>query len=614
MDDHKKRCRIVIEPEGRVLTAAAGSMLAEVLETNDYPVVLPCGGNGSCGKCLIRFHSGAPDPVYEETLFFTRNQLSRGMRLACLAVVHTDARISVEEIREVAGENMLSSGKKVRIKPDPAVFKKLVTPISGSVADLLSDEQIILGDNKMPIRDVGILRRIPGLKDHDKKQATLTLNRKEVIRIETGDTREKLFGLAVDLGTTTIVISLIDLGRGTTLYLEAGPNPQRRFGDDLISRISYLKDNRNHLKQLSDGVIRHINNVIGKGCREAGIAPEDIYHIVLSGNTVMNHIFLGVDPIRIAQAPYTPVFSRARSVPAGELGLEIFKQAPVFIAPNIGGFVGGDVVSDMLVAGFGRNRKGIRLLIDIGTNCEVVLQREGKIWAASSPAGPALEGACITHGMRAAPGAILDAKISDNDLQVQTIGDETPRGICGSGLFHLVDVLSSMGFVDRSGRIRDAVDPFEKRFTQAAGRIRSEAGRPRSITIFDTIELTQNDIREFQLAKAAIASAWQYLCTTAGCKPGEIDTVYIAGAFGNYIRPQAAIDLGLIPSLDLKRVHFIGNASLEGARMMLLNQKYQIRAAHLAERVNFIELAGRPEFQDIYVENMELGMLNLKRK
>ena len=353
-------------------------------------------------------------------------------------------------------------------------------------------------------------------------------------------------------------------------------------------------------------MIRYIGQTIGTGCQETGISPEDINHIVLSANTVMNHIFLGVDPVQIAQAPYTPVFSRARSVPAGDLGLEILAEAPVFISPNIGGFVGGDVVSDMLVAGFGRNSKGARLLIDIGTNCEVVLEYNGRIWAASSPAGPALEGVCITHGMRAVPGAILDAKIVNDDLELQTVGNEAPRGICGSGLFHLADVLSSMGFIASSGRIREPAAVPDKRFAKATGRIRTEEDHRRSIAVSEMIDLTQDDLREFQLAKAAIASAWQYLCSSAGCRPEEINTVYIAGAFGNYIRPQAAI--------DLKQVHFIGNASLEGARMMLLNQKYQRRAGRLAEQTVFIELAGRPEFQDIYIENMGLGKLNLQTK
>ena len=454
---------------------------------------------------------------------------------------------------------------------------------------------------------------MPETVRNGQDQITLTFYQGQIIAVESSDTRKKLYGIALDLGTTTIVFSIIDLNHGKTEYLHAGPNPQRKFGDDLISRLAYLGKGKKHLDTMNESVIDLLNHMIHQRCREIHILPDHIMMLTLSANTVMNHLFLGVDPRHIGQAPYTPVFAHARSFSAEQIGLDINPQAPVLISPNIGGFVGGDIVSDMLVAGFGKHRKHVQLLIDIGTNCEVVLEKDGQIWAASSPAGPALEGACISSGIPAAPGAILDADLARDDLNLLTIDHQTPRGICGSGLFHLVDLFYRMEFIDTNGRIRkrqDITDPVLRKIAEK--RITEAENHYRAITVHHHIQLNQNDIRQFQMAKAAIAAAWQLLCEKAGCLPANIGSVYIAGAFGNYIRPKAAVDLGMIPSIDLKKIHFIGNASLvQGARMMLINRKYQKKADRLARMVNFVELAGRPEFQEKYVENMRLGNCGL---
>jgi len=614
MADQKKVFQLRIEPEGVEVTVSSGSKLTAALKNSGFPIVLPCGGNGSCGKCTVKFLSGAPEPEYEETLFLSGKQLENGIRLACISHVVSDAEVSIDEIREVSGEQILAAGRSHQIKPDPVVSKKVIKISPASPQDLKCDEQIILGDvENAAIENVEILRHLPQMINQGAQEATVTLYGPVVLSAEVGDTGKKLYGIALDLGTTTIVFSIIDLIHGKTEFLHAGPNPQRQHGDDLISRLTYVGSGKTHLRNLSTGVIGYLNQMIQDGCKKLEISPHDIFMLTVSGNTVMNHIFLGVNPSRIGHAPYTPVFKNARSFTAEQLELAIHPQAPVFIAPNIGGFVGGDIISDMLVAGFGKRHKKIRLLIDIGTNCEVVLEHDSRVWAASSPAGPALEGACITSGMRAAPGAILDARFTDDQLHLQTIGDQIPRGICGSGLFHLVDIFYQKDLIDPSGRLRQTQDIKQESARALVTKFINEGSHNnRSIRVSDGIFLTQNDIREFQLAKAAIASAWQYLCETAGCLPADIDAVYIAGAFGNYIRPQAAINLGLIPAIDLQHVHFIGNASLEGARMMLLNRKYQRAADRLARMTNFIELAGRPEFQDLYVENMRLGILKEK--
>ena len=316
----------------------------------------------------------------------------------------------------------------------------------------------------------------------------------------------------------------------------------------------------------------------------------------------MNHFFLGINPKNLGFAPFKPEFYKMKEVLARKVGLTIQPQASVYVMPNIGGYVGGDIISDLLCAGFGKQDHKIKLLIDIGTNCEVVLEHPDGRLATSSPAGPALEGACIRFGMRAESGAIYDIDDSGNVL---TIKNNPVRGICGSGLFHLIDALYTIGLIKASGLIEDnksnsrfVIREFESQKLILLDNEGSQSARE--------VYLTQGDVREFQLARAAIIAAWKMLSDLAGIKTSDIDDVYIAGAFGNFIRPEAAIKLGLVPLRDINKIHLIGNGSLEGGRLILTNADLLDRASNLAETTKFVELGGKPEFQEVFVENMTL--------
>jgi uncharacterized 2Fe-2S/4Fe-4S cluster protein (DUF4445 family) len=537
-----KYIKINILPENYKIIYKADQPLMQIIEKNDLPVYQPCGGNATCGKCLIRFLSGAPEPTYNDRLFLTPEELEKGFRLSCQCVLHEDAVIEIPEF------------------PD----------------DLI-------------------------VSDHLELQNPLV----NLKKIDAEQPNRSTMGIAIDVGSTTLAVCLMDMRTGHTYAIDLALNPQSKFGDDLITRINYIIKNIGAEKKLHKILIEKLNSQIKKICQSADIRPDRIDAVVVSGNAVMNHLFLEINPKNLGFAPFKPEFYQMKEVMARKVGLAIKPQASVYVMPNIGGYVGGDIVSDMLCAGFGKQDRKIKLLIDIGTNCEVVLEHPDGRLATSSPAGPALEGSCIRFGMRAESGAIFDIDESGNVL---TIKNKPVRGICGSGLFHLIDAFYTAGLIKASGLIEDdkinsrhVIREFESQKAILLDSEESQSARE--------VYLTQADVREFQLARAAIIAAWKMLCDQAGIKTMDIDDIYIAGAFGNFIRPEAAIKLGLVPLREINKIHLIGNGSLEGGRLILTNADLLVRASSLAETTQFVELGGKPEFQEVFVENMTLPTL-----
>jgi uncharacterized 2Fe-2S/4Fe-4S cluster protein (DUF4445 family) len=614
MNKNNKKVLIEITPDNRSCSVDAGTSLKSILEQVAVDLVYPCGSNASCGKCAVQFEKGAPAANYSDTIFFTPEQLKQGFRLACNCIVTAPGRIRIPEETRTGETIFLTRAKKRIEKVDPIIEKHYLKVTPPSLSNLKSDEdlveEVLTKHTKNTIHfSHYCLKRVSETLRKNQFELTATLGEEELLEVEAGDTTNKMFGIAVDIGTTTLVVSIHDLVSGKTLGIEAAMNPNIKYGDDLISRISFISDDRKNLQILQNMLIGQINSLIGKIRRRAKIARKNIYSMTVAGNAVMNHLFFGVNPKNIALAPYTPVYKKPKRTQSGLLKLATHPQALVYILPNLGGFVGGDIVADMLVAGFGMNTDKIRLLIDIGTNCEVVLEKNGTCLAVSSPAGPALEGAGIKYGMRAEVGAIYDIRLDEDNFKLQTIKKQPARGICGSGLFHLVEAFNSKGLINNDGTITDAEqisDPniktlFNKRITTVDGTKAIElADKPKDI------HLTQKDIRAFQLARSAIVSAWDILCKELSCTPEEIEEVYIAGAFGNYIRPDTALRLGLVPDVGLEHIHFIGNAALEGARMVLLNRRNMQFITKLIKKTKFMELGGRADFQESFIMNLYL--------
>lgn len=412
------------------------------------------------------------------------------------------------------------------------------------------------------------------------------------------DSAKRILGAAVDIGTTTVVAKLLDMAEARTLATAAAINPQTKFGDDVISRITYGSADEG-LGELHKTIIDCINSLIAELCEQASIEPTDIYEVCIVGNTTMNHIFLQLPIAQLGQAPYKASSLDAHDVTPESLGLNMNPSGNVHTVENIAGFVGADTVGVALAVDIG-SAEEMTLAVDIGTNGEIILGTKDKLYAVSCAAGPALEGARIAQGGRAADGAIEAVVISGDDIDIDVIGDAPPRSICGSGLIDAVAVMLESGVIDDTGRFAEAANlapAIAARMTEANGQpafILAAGQRP--------VMLTQRDIREMQLAKAAIRTGIKLLQKKLGVEDDDIKRIYLAGAFGNYISPANAKRIGLLPDVPLERIQSIGNAAAVGAQMALVSTQSRKAAKDLARQIQYVEIAHEPDFQDVYAD------------
>jgi uncharacterized 2Fe-2S/4Fe-4S cluster protein (DUF4445 family) len=419
-----------------------------------------------------------------------------------------------------------------------------------------------------------------------------------------------ILGVAVDIGTTTVVAKLLDMVTGRCLATQAMLNPQTRFGDDVVSRISYAQSEE-HLAELHDAVVECVNALIRRLCRRGGINPSSIYEASIVGNTTMNHIFLRLPVEQLGRAPYRAWSLEAQDIPPAQLALEMNPAGNVHCAENIAGFVGADTTAVALAVDIDLIEDRV-LAVDIGTNGEIVLGARDRLYAASCAAGPALEGARIRYGSRAVDGAI-EAVVFDEDIFLDVIGKMTPHSICGSGLIDAVAVLADLGVVDATGRFRERGDGRGSLPEPIASRILEYEGQPAFCLAWNEqtsrpgVLLTQRDIREVQLAKAAIRAGIRILMNKLGMSDLDVDRVLLAGAFGNYIRPSSAVRIGLLPNVPLDRIEPVGNAAATGAEILLISGDSRERAAQLARRIQYIEIAHEANFADVFADAMFLN-------
>ena len=414
-------------------------------------------------------------------------------------------------------------------------------------------------------------------------------------------------GIAVDIGTTTIVAYLVDIGTGMTLAASSAINPQTSYGADVISRISYIDDRPERLFELQKAVVKQINNLIKELFSKTGRTHTKKDHIAVAGNTTMEHILVGISPESIGKSPFQPQFYDSLEFEAEELGITAERGVKVKLLPNIHGFVGGDIVSGIIYTGIHKS-EDLSLLVDIGTNNEMVLGNKDFILCCSAAAGPALEGAKIKMGMRAAPGAIDSVRKNGSGMSITTIGDRPPVGICGSGLVDAVSELLNIGVITQSGRFAEKEELEEYLFK----RYKGEKGKDLSFTLAEEGEygnnpevgITQKDIREIQLAKGAIATGAQILLDVAGKRREDIKNVYLAGAFGNYIDIENAVRISILPYVARERIHPVGNSAGSGACLMLKDPSLWDTAADIIKRAEHIELANHKDFQEIFIGNM----------
>jgi uncharacterized 2Fe-2S/4Fe-4S cluster protein (DUF4445 family) len=453
-----------------------------------------------------------------------------------------------------------------------------------------------------------VLATLPEALREDPAGVTVTTFGGRILAVERGDTTAMRFGLAVDIGTTTVVTTLLELSSGEQLASVSSLNPQSVFGGDLMSRIAFAQFNPANLRQLQTRIIGLLNRQIAEVCRQSGVLAKWIYKVVVVGNTCMHHTLLGIDPSWVGLAPYAPVMRHPLTLPARDLFLKVAPEARVCLLPLVAGFVGADAVAVALATRIDEGDE-LRMAVDIGTNGEVLLGSRARLLACSAPAGPAFEGGQIRHGMRGAQGAVDRVTVDDEGLHVHTIGETDALGICGSGLLDLVAGLLDTGVIDWTGLIqverRDALPPPLRDRVELRGEERvvvvlrrGEAGAPREVV------LTQDDVRQVQLAKGAIASGIAMLLHVAGVVPERLTELMLAGGFGNYVSIASAVRVGLIPALGPGRIRYVGNAASLGAQLCLLSEPERARAETVARAIEHVSLAAHPDFEQIFVDAM----------
>jgi len=599
--------RITFQPQHETTHAPAGTTIFNAANWAGLAIDSTCGGRGTCGKCKVRLLQGANSMTEADHRFLTASQLAEGWRLSCRALVHTDCLVEVPRLMTSPKAALLGYGRHVVLNPNVAkVFLQLAEP---TLEDQRSDARRVTQALRAEGYDVQIIpdvwRALPKVLRASDFALTAVVCGDELIAVEPGDTTGQAYGLALDIGTTTVVGALVDLNTGAVVAVQSALNGQAAFGADVIARISHVMLEPDGLAGLQARIIETLNTLVDNLLATSGVARENVYEAVAVGNATMLHLLLKIDPEAIGVGPFIPAVEEAVTLPAAEIGLRLHPQARVSTLPHIGAYVGADIVAGLLATGLVRNPDDHwRLYIDVGTNGEIVLGSSWATLATAAPAGPAFEGAQIQCGMRASTGAIEGVRITE-DVHLQIIGGEVrPLGICGSGLVDAVAEMIRCGLIDATGRLARP-EEVRDRLPQALVNRLVETGGVRAFRLSqpeDNITLTQPDIRALQFAKAAIASGAQVLMARLGLQAADLHEVLLAGSFGSYLNPASARTIGLVPLLPVERIVAVGNAAGEGAKIALLSFRERQAASRIPEVVEYLELSGRPEFNDVFTE------------
>jgi uncharacterized 2Fe-2S/4Fe-4S cluster protein (DUF4445 family) len=602
--------------EAYVLT---GTRLAEAAAEAGIVLAVPCGGEGLCGKCRTRVLSGAGDPTPVEHQRLSADELREGWRLACQTVVCGPMEVEIPPASLAAAEHQILAGAARENRPAlggaddaplRAIYVELPPPARGDdLPDALRLQRALGGE---PLAsDLETLQQLPaGLRQAGFCGTAVLAGRR---LLDFAPQRAEALAVALDLGTTTLVAELLDLNASGQRGLVTRLNPQTQFGDDVLSRIRHVRQHSDGLRQLHESIARAIDDMIGQLCREADIPRDRIYEVIVAGNTTMQQLFCRIDPSALGEVPFVPAIGHSVACKAAELGIQIHPRGRCYVLPVIGGFVGGDTVAGILATDLADAApQKPTLLVDIGTNGEIVLSAGGRLSAASTAAGPAFEGARISCGMRGCAGAIEKVIVDGGRLHTNVIGNVPPAGLCGSGLIDTAAELLRHGLLTPQGRLlspdqlpagtpadlaeRLVANSKEVSFVLASAD-ESAGRRP--------IALGQRDLRELQLAAGAIRAGIVLLLRRAGLEPSDLDRVYLGGGFGNFIRRANAQRIGLLPQrIEHPRIRSMGNTSLSGARLAALSLRARRAAEAIARRTEHVDLSTDPEFQNQFAEAM----------
>jgi uncharacterized 2Fe-2S/4Fe-4S cluster protein (DUF4445 family) len=609
-----ERYRVTFEPEGKTVYVLDGNTIYEATGKAGIIIKSECGGMGVCGSCVVNIIKGKYEQKGSER-FLSEEEIQRGTVLACRTHIKSDMIVEIPIASRLYEQKILTEGIERELKLSPNISKLFIKVDQPTLSDQRSDLDrmwdAIQNVSKTPRICVDVLRRLPEKMRKEGFGFTVVLNEDEIVGIEAGDKSKENYGVALDIGTTTVVGYLIDLNTGKQRAVSSRTNPQISYGDDVITRIQYANSNKDGLEDLHERIISCVNDIIIDLSKQANIEKKFIYELTTTGNTTMNHLLLQLNPKYLAQMPYVGVLRANIDSRAKSLGININTYGKLYAMPNIAGFVGGDTVGVILASDIHKS-DDIKFAIDIGTNGELVMGNKERLIACSTAAGPAFEGARITYGMRASDGAIEKVVINESGIEINTIGNAKAVGLCGTGLIDAVAELLKAGVISENGKlrtreelpltapefVRERVIKHEKHgasFILVEGRY-SRTG--------DDILLTQKDVRETQLAKGAIHAGFVILEKVLNITDDDIKEVLLAGAFGNYIRREQAKNIGLLPDIPTERIKFIGNAAGEGAKMVLIAKELRNEACEISKNTEYIELSTRQDFQKEFMEAM----------
>jgi len=621
MSKHK----VVFQPVGAKIEVEKESSILEAAAESGIYINSLCGGEGVCGKCRVQITRGEAKPTSHSIRFLSREEINSGFVLGCQTEIKDDLEVWVPPEARLEEEQILTTESMVCYEPPqdlqvsetfdipsllylPVTKKIYLSLPEPSLSDNISDLDRIYREIRKKIEapyleiSLSSLRELAQLLRESKWQVTATLHPYdehciEILSLEPGDTCAENYGIACDIGTTTIVAQLVDLRSGATLGVEASHNQQAKYGEDVISRMIFACG-RGGVSPIHQAVIDSVNKLVDNLLEKHSVDPSNVTALTAAGNTTMTHLFLGLEPCTIRLEPYIPTANFLPTASGGELNLHLHSKAVVNCLPGVSAYVGGDITAGVLASGMS-NSAQISALIDIGTNGEIVIGNNEWLVCCSASAGPAFEGSGTKCGMRATRGAIQKVHIHSKEVQYETIGGAKARGICGSGLIDIIAELFRNRIIDPNGkfppdsshpRVRNNEDDME--FVLARGE-ETETGK--------SVVITESDISNLIKSKGAILAAIRVLMNSVGMSFEDLERIFVAGGFGNYLDVERAIFIGLLPDVPPERVKFIGNSSLTGARMGLLSRHALDRANTLARQMTYFELSVDPKFYDEFV-------------
>lgn len=605
-----KRFRVQFLPDERSVEVEEGRSILEAAQEAEVFITNLCGGEGVCGQCRVQILQGDVRMGEEGQAFFSEEELKKGFVLACQSPVEDDLEVYVLPESRMEEAQILTGGEEEETQgepPAPLVRKLYLELPPPTLQDNVSDsERIVRALRKMVgwrhfETPLSCLQGISETLRSSEWKATAALardeNRYRILTLEAGDTSKAYYGLAVDVGTTTVVVQLLDIASRTVLGVEGSHNLQASYGEDVISRMIYACD-KGGLPVLHEAVVKNINQLIERLTAQRGISAQEIYAVVAAGNTTMSHLLLNLVPCSIRLEPYVPTTDRFPQILAREIGIQIHPQGILETVPCVASYVGGDIVAGVMACGIPK-RDEVQALIDIGTNGEIALGNKDWLVCCSASAGPAFEGGGTRCGMRAIRGAIEKIEIQDGKVKYRTIGNAKPRGICGSGLIDCIHELVKNRIIGADGRFdRNLDDPrltFEEGIPQytLAYPEETEGGGP--------IVITESDIDNLLKSKGAVFAAIKSLVDYVGIPFDQIESFSVAGGFGSYLDISKAVAIGLLPDIPRDKIHFIGNSSLSGARLCLLSEAAFEQCINIARSMTNIELSAYQPFMDEYV-------------